>query len=247
MIEQTEREEVVTLRMAHGKANAMDLELCSDLSAALRQLSGARAVVLTGTGSIFCAGVDLFRVTNEGAGYVEQFFPALIDTLTELFAFPAPLVAAMNGHAIAGGCLIGACGDYRLMSGGTIGVPELSVGVPFPAIAIEILRFATGTAAHRFASLGEVIPAEEAKTRGLIDEVVASDRLADRAHEVALRLASAPRDAFRITKGHLRDPFLRQARMRDAADREAFKSWSSEATHEHIRAYLKKTLKKQER
>jgi hypothetical protein len=106
--------------------------------------SDARAVVLTGAGSIFCAGVDLFRVVDEGADYVRRFLPSLADVIRKLFMLPKPVVAAANGHAIAGGCILVAACDYRLMArgGGRIGVPELLVGVPFPAIALEILRFA---------------------------------------------------------------------------------------------------------
>lgn len=245
MIEREERDGIATLRINHGKANAMDTEMCAAITAQLEtEAKQARAVIVTGTGSIFSAGVDLFRLTNEGAPYVQRFFPALVDFLVALFSFPKPLVAAINGHAIAGGCLIAAASDYRLMSGGTIGVPELAVGVPFPAIAIEILRFAAGTHAQRLATSGEVVPAEEGKSRGLIDELVPSDRLAARATEVAARLASAPPEAFRITKMHLREPYLRDARAGEKADREALAAWSDPATHEHIRGYLKRTLKR---
>jgi enoyl-CoA hydratase len=244
MIEREERDGIVTLRLAHGKANAMDLEFSQGMSSALQDASSARAVILTGTGKIFSAGVDLIRLTNEGAAYVQKFFPALNEVLFDLLRFPRPLVAAINGHAIAGGCLIACAADYRLMSGGTIGVPELSVGVPFPAIAIEILRFATGTNAHRLATLGEVIPADEAKARGVVHEVVEADALMSRANEVAQRFAAIPSDAFRLTKMHLREPYLREARAHDAIDREAESVWSSQATHDHIKGYLARTLKK---
>lgn len=245
MIEREERNGIVTLRMAHGKANAMDLELCNEITAALRETATkARAVILTGTRSIFSAGVDLIRLTNEGEAYVDQFFPALSEVLTALFAFPRPLVAAINGHAIAGGCLMASTADFRLMSGGTIGVPELSVGVPFPAMAIEILRFATGTHVQRLATFGEVASPQDGKAHHLVDEIVEPDRLMPRAFEVAERLASVPPDAFRLTKAHLRDAFVRAANARAAADREATEVWRDPRTIEHIRAYLQRTIRK---
>src|ERR687884_624248 len=142
MIERTESEGIVTLRLNHGKPSAMDVELLEALQRELTACADARAVVLTGTGSIFCAGVDLFRLTSEGAGYVRRFFPLLRDALRQLFAMPLPVVAAANGHAIAGGALLVYACDARLMSGGRIGTPELLVGVPFPASAMEIVRFA---------------------------------------------------------------------------------------------------------
>src|SRR5262245_2880646 len=145
MIERTLHEGILTLRLAHGKASALDVEL---LDALRSELEGAaddvRALVLTGTGSIFCAGVDLFRLTREGADYVRRFLPLLSRVVRTLFAFPRPVVAAVNGHAIAGGCILALAADARLMAecGGTIGLPELLVGVPFPAAPLEVVRFA---------------------------------------------------------------------------------------------------------
>src|SRR5687767_10864417 len=103
MIERTEQEGVVTLRLAHGKASALDIELVDALALAFGEIaaSDARAVILTGTGSIFSAGVDLFRLVERGREYTEEFVPALSRMLLDLFAFPKPLVTAVNGHAIA--------------------------------------------------------------------------------------------------------------------------------------------------
>ncbi len=101
MIELTERDGVVLLRLADGKANAMSLEFCEALTARFAALSSARAVVLTGSGHIFSAGVDLKRLVEGGAAYVRKFLPALSTMLATVFSHPAPVVAAINGHAIA--------------------------------------------------------------------------------------------------------------------------------------------------
>src|SRR5690348_4539859 len=104
MIERETIDGITVLRLAHGKASAMDVELCEAIMRELRGANDARAVILTGSGTIFSAGVDLFRMTNEGAPYVDRFFPLLREALEALFRFPRPIVAAVNGHAIAGGC-----------------------------------------------------------------------------------------------------------------------------------------------
>jgi len=236
MIEKERVDGILTLRLAHGKASAMDVELCGGIMDALAEAEGtdARAVILTGTGSIFSAGVDLFRMTNEGAPYVDRFFPALRDSLHALFTFPKPIVAAVNGHAIAGGCLLAAACDYRLMSAGRIGVPELLVGVPFPAVAIEILRFASGRDAQSLVYSGRTITPDEAKLVGLIDEVVAPDFLHTRADHVARELAAIDGRNFAITKKQLRGAVV--------GDSEVVKMWSSPEVHDHIRAYLAKTV-----
>ena len=101
--------------------------------------------MLTGQGKIFSAGVDLKRLSEGGADYIRQFLPALHRLYDAVFFHPKPVVAAINGHAIAGGCVLACCADRRIMArrGGRIGVTEMLVGVPFPALAFEIMRHAT--------------------------------------------------------------------------------------------------------
>src|SRR5213592_706704 len=139
MIELSERDGVALLRLADGKANAMSLDFCEALTARFAALSSARAVVLTGTGTIFSAGVDLVRLLEGGAPYIRKFLPTLSTMLVTVFSHPAPVIAAINGHAIAGGCVLACAADRRVMAGngGRIGVTELLVGVPFPPAAIR--------------------------------------------------------------------------------------------------------------
>src|SRR5260221_11568704 len=122
----------------------MSLDFCEALTARFAAVSSARAVVLTGTGAIFSAGVDLLRLLEGGAPYVRKFLPALSTMLATVFSHPAPVVAAINGHAIAGGCVLACAADRRLMvrDGGRIGVTELLVGVSVPPAAMEIMRWA---------------------------------------------------------------------------------------------------------
>ena len=103
-----------------------------------------KAMVLTGQGKMFSAGVDLKRLSAGGADYVRAFLPVLHKLYDAVFFYPKPVIAAINGHAIAGGAVLAACADRRVMAkdGGRIGVTELQVGVPFPALAFEIVRFA---------------------------------------------------------------------------------------------------------
>jgi enoyl-CoA hydratase len=248
MIERSQHEGVLTLRLAHGKASAIDVEL---LGALLAELNGAgedvRAVVLTGSGSIFSAGVDLFRLTREGADYVRRFLPLLSRFLRTLFAFPRPVVAAVNGHAIAGGCVIVLACDVRLMAegAGTIGVPELLVGVPFPTAALEVVRFAVP--ADRVQSLvytGRTLSAREALGAGLVDELAAPDALLGRAQELARRLALIPPTAYRLTKQALRAEALGRMEAGESGDQAALEVWSAPQTLAHVREYLRRTLGK---
>jgi enoyl-CoA hydratase len=249
MIERSQHEGILTLRLAHGKASAIDVEL---LDALVRELEGVatdvRAVVLTGTGSIFSAGVDLFRLTREGADYVRRFLPLLSRFLGTLFTFPRPVVAAANGHAIAGGCVLVLACDVRLMAEGTgkIGVPELLVGVPFPATALEIVRFAVPQ--DKVQSLlytGRTLPPQQALAAGLVDEVVAPEKLLERAQEIAGQLARIPPQVYRLTKQALRAPALeRIERASKLQDQEALDVWAAAETRAHVCEYLRRTLGK---
>ena len=248
MIDSTRHGRVALLRMAHGKANALDLELCEALTAQLHECAGsdAGAVVVTGDGRMFSAGVDLVRVLSGGAAYVHAFLPSLNRMLAALFSVPKPVVAAVNGHAIAGGCIIACAADYRLMAreAGRIGIPELLVGVPFPVVPLEIMRFAAPQHMQALAYRGLTLTADQALQYGLVDAAVDADRLLDEALAVAESLAAIPAAAFALTKRQLREPALERLRAGAAIDAAAEDSWASAETLDAIRGYVARTLKR---
>ena len=146
MIDSRINDGIAVLTISHGKANALDIEFCDALATRFSDLrkSDAKAVVLTGQGKIFSAGVNLKRLSEGGADYIRQFLPTLHRLYDAVFFHPKPVVAAINGHAIAGGAVLACCADRRIMTrdSGRIGVTEILVGVPFPVLAFEIVRFA---------------------------------------------------------------------------------------------------------
>jgi len=236
------------VRMRHGRANAIDVELFEALMAALQEAAddGCGALVLTGSGSIFSAGVDLRRVLREGEEYLHRFVPMIGEGLRRLFSFPRPVVAALNGHAIAGGCIMACACDRRIAAAGdaTVGVPELRVGVPYPTTALEILRFVVGDR-----GLEEVVYSagttglEAAYDLGLVDEIVPPESLLDRAVAVAERMARVAPETFALTKRQIRRPVLdRLVTGAEAADREVERIWRLASTREAIRAYVEATL-----
>lgn len=239
---------IETLLLEHGKVNAFDLELCRDLNTAFAEASGRSGpLVVTGAGSTFSAGVDLFRVVNGGRAYIEAFLPALSEVFLRVFTLPRPVVAAINGHAIAGGCILACACDYRLMAEGKarIGLPELAVGVPFPASAIELMRSVTDPVRlHEFLFLGRTYEPGDAIAAGLVNEVVPAERLADRASEVARDLGACPATSYRITKNLLRGPAAARIREAERDHRELIDAWASEETLDAIRSYLTRTFKR---
>ena len=249
MIIRDDRSGVRVLRLAHGKVSAMDIELCE---AIIAELNAARdgdvpALVITGTGSSFSAGVDLFRVINDGPAYGTRFLPVLDGMLRAALTFPKPIVAAVNGHAIAGGCILAATCDHRVMGDGPgrIGVPELAVGVPFPALPLEIMAARVPASALRdLVYTGRNVQADEAVAKGLADEKCSADQLVDRACAVARQLASIPAGAFALTKETFYSPILmRVAQLADLNAR-VVDAWKQQATYDTIRAYLERTINK---
>jgi enoyl-CoA hydratase len=248
MIEREDLDSIAILRLAHGKVSAMDTELLEAIEAAFDGAAGAAAIVLTGTGSTFCAGVDLFRILDGKTAYVERFLPVLSRALLRVFGHPRPVVAAVNGHAIAGGCVLACACDWRLMAAGSgrIGIPELRVGVPFPLAPLEIVRFTTGGAPlQQLVYAGVTLDPEAGRQHGLVDEVVPAARLLDRAIAVARQLSAIPAAAFAHTKQTLRAPTLDRIQRRGPhADVAVRAAWRSDECHAAIRAYLDRTLGK---
>ena len=248
MIRREWKDEVLVLRLEHGKANAIDVELLGELSNALDAAAEAPAVVLTGTGTMFSAGVDLFRVVDGGSVYLDRFLPALGDTLTQLYAFERPIVAAINGHAIAGGCLLACACDVRVMAEGSgrIGVPEMLVGVPMPAVPLEIMRAVLTPRDLQYLLLtGVTVPAAEALERGLVDEIAPEAEVLGRALALAGALAAAPPAAFEHTKRAIRRSALDRMLQTRAADHESLAPiWAAPETIEFIRGYLARTIKR---
>ena len=244
MIKRSDVSGMAELRMSHEPANVLTVEFADRLAEEVALAQGddaVRAVVLTGTGSAFSAGVELFRVVDEGPGYVE----ALLDSLGALFsmlrAFPKPLVAAVNGHAVAGGAVIACACDYRVMAagGGRIGLPELKVGVPFPAVASGIVRSVIPQRYQREVMLlGRLYDPESAAERGFVDEIVPAEGLLARAREIALDLALIPAATYSLMKRQFASP----PDGANALENELRTIWTDDDTLEHIRGYLQRTL-----
>jgi enoyl-CoA hydratase/carnithine racemase len=233
-----QRSSVTVVRLRHGKVNALDLELLRALTAVMRDVDAHQAVVITGAGSAFSAGVDLNRIVAGGEPYIQEFLPALSDTFLAIFDHPGPVLAAINGHAVAGGCVIAAACDVRMMSHGKIGLAELSVGVPFPPTAMEILRHAIGPAVGRLVLTAALLDASQAQSIGLVHDITGPDALLDSAVDRAQRMAQVPADVFAFSKRQLQRPARDRIAARSGDDEAVLAMWSSDRTRDAIARYL---------
>jgi len=241
---------IAVLAMMHGKANALDIEFCNAMADRLIELrkSDAKAVVLVGQGRIFSAGVDLKRLSEGGAGYIRQFLPAMHRLFEAAFFHPKPVVAALNGHAIAGGCVLACCADRRIMARdvGRIGVTEILVGVPFPALAFEIVRSAVPSRyLPEFTLSGATYASDEAFQRGWVDEISEPEDLIEDAVAVARELSLLSPAAFAQTKMQIRQPVTERLQVsEEATDKTVTEIWTAPETLAYIRNYVAQILKK---
>ena len=227
---------VTVVRFDHPPVNALDLDLLEVIIASMRNVEGP--VVLTGAGQCFSAGVDLRAIVDGGAEYAERFVIALSEAFLAVFDHPAPVIAAVNGHAIAGGCVFAMCADVRLMSAGTIGLTELAVGVPFPVAALEICRFAMGTSVVGAALQAKTIDADTSLARGWIDAVVSGEELIPQAIATARELGQYTPAVYAATKRQLHHPVRAAIDAGEQVDAKVRASWITEEARERIAAFL---------
>jgi enoyl-CoA hydratase len=227
---------VSTVRFDHPPVNALDLKLLDDVVGTMHGLDGP--VVITGAGNCFSAGVDLRAIVEGGAGYTDRFMTSLSAAFLAVFDHPAPVVAAINGHAIAGGCVFAMAADVRLMAGGTIGLTELAVGAMFPMAALEICRHAMGTSGTQAALGAGTVDVATAAGLGWVEEVVAPGELLPRAITLARELGEYSPTAYAMTKEQLHRPARTAIDGGAETDATVRASWMSDETHARIKSYL---------
>jgi enoyl-CoA hydratase len=207
---------IAVFTLERPPVNAIDLQLVREADDALMRLEAspdARAVVITGAGSCFSAGLDLKRIPRYDPDEQRQMVQGLNRMLGRLYGIGIPAVAAVNGHAIAGGLVLALACDHRVgaEASAQFGLSEARAGIPFPAVALAVVRAELTPAAARSLMLGaRNLAADEALARGILDELQPADRVLPRAREIASGLAAAPSETYARIKRQLRAPVLAQ-------------------------------------
>jgi enoyl-CoA hydratase len=234
------------LSLNRPPAHALNLDVLREILALLPTLRppDVRALVITGGGRFFSAGLDLFEVFAYPPEQAATFTRTFDDVFVGLFSLPIPVVAAINGHAVAGGAVLAATADFRLMAegDGQLGLSEIRVGVPFPTSAFEIVR--TAWSGPHFAELiyrGRNHRPAEALAR----HFVPAAELADRALALADELGSRPTLAFSSSKRALRAEALAriEASQRGGGDA-VWAAWRSPEILAAVAAYRQSLDKK---
>jgi enoyl-CoA hydratase len=202
---------VAVLRLVRPPVNALDLELVQAIGAGVTDAvdSGARALVLTGAGSCFSAGIDMKVVPTYDARQRRESVEAINAMVAAICAAPLPVVAAVNGHAFGGGLVIALACDVRLAARGDykLALNEVAAGVPFPAGPLGVVRAELDPSVMRDLCLtGRSVGPEQALALRVLDEIVEPQELMPRARGRALQLAELP--AYAALKAQVRGPLI---------------------------------------
>lgn len=188
------------------KRNAISGEMIEELLAALQEIEAgpARVVILTGAGKAFCSGMDLDTLAAIARQSPQQNLDdsrRMAQLFRRLWSFPAPLIAAVNGPAIAGGCGIAALCDFTLaVPEAKFGYAEVRIGFIPALVAVFLTRQIGEKRARDLLLTGRIVDAEEARRIGLVTELVPAEKLMASARELASALLAASPTSLARTK-----------------------------------------------
>ena len=234
-------EGLATVRLERGKVNALNEQVVDELASCLRGLEtdpAVRGVLLTGTGKFFSFGFDIPEFLGVPKDEFARYLRKFATLYRELFLHPRPVVAALNGHTVAGGCMLATACDVRVMAreNAKIGLNEVGFGSSLFAGSLELLRFWVGDRrAQEIVYGGALYTAEQALDLGLVDAVAVDDALLEEARDRLEQLAGKSPQAFRSIKRLLRGPLAEEIQRREEASvREFAEIWYSKETRAEL-------------
>lgn len=218
---------VAVIDIDDGKANALSHAVLAGIEQALDSALAEQAsvVVLQGRDGKFSAGFDL-SVMTAGPQQARDLLGRGAELGLRLFEFPVPVVFAVTGHALAMGGILQCCADIRIGAAGPykLGLPEVRIGMPVPAFAVELCRDRlTPRWFTRVVQLGESLSPDDALAAGMLDEVIELDQVRSRAQQVAAELAEHVHlGPFRMTRTTVRNELVTSLRSALAEDLASF-------------------------
>jgi enoyl-CoA hydratase/carnithine racemase len=235
------------LRLEGGKANAMTPELLDTLDRMIDgfERSPATAAVLTGYERYFCAGLALPQIIDFDVEQMRRFIQLFSRVTTRVFACEKPIIAAINGHAIAGGCVLGLVCDWRIAVDDPavrIGLNEVELGIGLPAIVIESLRLAVPPASFLPIALeARLFGPRDALGLGLVHELAPAGELLARATAKARAIAALPPVAVtQVKRAHRAASVDAVARTDEIETNRWLETWFSSAAQSRLRAAVGK-------
>jgi len=242
---------VAVLRLDKGRGNAIDEPFTKDLLEATRAVAedtGVHGVLLASAHpKLFCPGLDLVALFAYDRPAMARFMSLFAEAVLALFSLRKPVVAAVGGHAVAGGCVLALTADHRMLRrGAQIGLNEVRVGLPLPwGVAILLKSSVAPGALSRVALLGQNFADEDARAMGLAHEVLDAEGFEAACLARTQEFAKLDRPAVGTTKAYLRAAALREMRERDQElQGEFLDAWFSPTGRERIQETIDSLAKK---
>jgi enoyl-CoA hydratase/carnithine racemase len=219
---------VALITLARGVTNALNLQLLNELFKSLEKAKEdprVKSCVLTSSSEkFFCIGYDVKELYNYSKEDFTEFYQTFNRVCINLYTLKKPTVAALTGHAIAGGCALALCCDYRFIAEGRklMGFNVLRLGLPVPYLVGKVLQRTVGTRAARdIVDTGEFHPSEQLLQMGMVDGVLLQKDVIPHSIEKAHTLGGLPQKAFAITKGN-RTEWIEQQVIERLSEKELF-------------------------
>lgn len=239
------------IQMDREKANPMNHEFVAGLRIALKNFledDSIKGVIINGKENFFSAGLDLPELFEYDEKQFESFWKNFMDLVCDLVAFDKPLIASINGHSPAGGCILAIGCDYRVMAAGNykIGLNEIPIGLVVPRGVFDIYSFWIGTkTAYQYLMDGKLYSPEHAKEIGLVDEVVAADKVLETAENKLKQYLKYEQNGWRITKRQLKQDQLKSiSSISDFEMKTMLQQWWSEPVRSIVRQFVENLKKK---
>lgn len=248
LIERELRGEVALLKLNRSVTNSINLELINDLSGRVKMAKDdkeiAGVVLSSANDKFFSIGFDIPALIELDKTNFREFYLAFNRLCNDLYIFPKPLIAAITGHAVAGGCILTLCCDYRFIAEGKklMGLNEIKLGVPLPYPADRILRqIVDDRAARRILDTGDFFPPEETLAMGLVDEVIPLEQVVKKAVEKVVAIQSCSLDAFTVIKRNRIEKVEAEIHANLAVKEKIFiEMWYNDETRKKLKAALEK-------
>lgn len=241
-------EKVVLVRLNRDVTNALGSSCIHELNEVLQSAgkdAGVHGIVLGSSNEkFFSIGFDIPKLFDLSRNDFRDFFRRFNQVCMNLYTLPKPTVAAITGHAVAGGCILALCCDYRFIAKGRklMGLNEVKLGVPVPYLADRILHSLAGTGnARKMMESGELYSPEAALNMGVVDEVLPVEAVLQRAIELAGNLGSLPEEAYTAIKKNRVEITAAEVRARESEKERYFiECWYSEETRRRLREAMEK-------
>ena len=227
MLKEKIEDHIIIATFEDGKTNSIDLETLRKLKKIVKNVNQddtLKGIVLTGSGKLFSSGFDLpmflsFKDVNDVVDFISEEEEILI----EFFMCKKPVIAALNGHTVAGGLVFSMAADYRIVKNHPkikIGMSEIKIGLPLSIAQSEIMRFGLDSD-KKFRDVmyfGKILDVNEAKALEIVDEIVEENELIDRSKEIVTQWIDNPGKAFIKLKEGLKKPVADSIRKRMAEE-----------------------------